>query len=563
MAVTDTLIEPAAQETAPTARRLTECPVCGGARWTFLSPTWRDGFLPGRCRIDDSRWFAECARCATVVMLPLVECANVEEHGKCSDDRRAADETSEEHALRHFNESQRPNDENVLAFLRRTHPVERYPRWLDVGSAGCPTTFDDYAFTTSEPEPRAVAAGRRRFQNDRIHCATIDTWLGGRDYDGILFNDSFCRVTTPGEALDAAHAALRPGGRLIITLSGYLNGAVSDRVDGQLLLIEDVLFGETMEVYYNEHCLQYLAARHGFRFVETEVVPAYGCKAMRAYVFERVEEREADLEWLDRSRACMQERWDGVFDGFRQSIVDTLAAINTPQTLLAGSLTVVRDLQRYGDLSQVRGFLPVPDLHLRGAWCGAIPIVSADDLKTVPPHTYEVAVCAFREPALVAAEVRHSLGPRVRVRMPTRRSGMEFIDFSFCDGLYPSKGFVLGPATRPAPPEGIRVNPARSSMVLFGAGEGGRQFLARLRSRGLDSQVVAFCDNDTTRVGTTMDGIPVRRLADVGLDEFDAVIITSVPGRTAIARQLEARGLVAGESYDVPSCLDAQAAGVA
>jgi SAM-dependent methyltransferase len=561
MSVSECVREFAAPEPPAIARHHAACPVCGGARWACLSPTWRDYFQPARFRIDESRWFAECARCATIVMLPLVEYADVEQYGRSYYDQRAADETAEEHALSHFAEFQRPNYDNVRTFLRRTHPLSRFLRWLDVGSVGYPTTFGDYDFTTIEPDPRAVRAGRRRFGNERIHCATIETWRGGRAYDGILFNNSFYCVTTPGAALDAAHALLREGGRLVITLSGFLNGAVSDRVDGRILLIEDVLFGETLQVYYNEHSLRYLAARHGFRLVDASEVPAYGCKTMHAYVFERTEACAGDAARLDRSSAHMRERWTTCFEGFRQSIAETVAAINTPRTVLAGSLTVVRDLQRYGDLSRVRGFLPVPDLRLDGAWCGDVPILSSDDLRGVPPHAYEVAVCAFRDPDLVAAEVRHALGPRVRIRMPTRRSGMEFVDFSFRDGLYPSKGFVLGAACRPDPVAGTRVDPARARLVLFGAGAGGRQAFARLRARGLASRVVAFCDNDAARIGSSIDGIPVRRFEDVALDEFDAVVITSVPGREAIAQQLAAAGLVAGESYDTLSCLDALDAG--
>lgn len=538
-----------AQDTSPVGRCHTACPVCDGVRWTFLAPRWRDYFLPARFRIDDSRWFTECDACGTIVMLPLVEYVQIEDYGRSYYDQRGEDETAEQHAMLHFERYQKPNYDNLRAFLRRTHPVSAYRRWLDVGSVGYPTTFDDYDFTTIEPDPRAVAAGRRRFTSDRIHCATIETWQSGRLYDGVVFNNSFYCVTTPGAALDAAHGILRPGGRLVITLSGYLNGAVSDRIDGQILLIEDVLFGETLQVYYNQHSLTYLAGRHGFRFVGVEEVPAYGCKTMNAYTFERMADTVTEPGLVDRSRAEMRDRWAACFDGFRASMASTLAAINDPRTVLAGSLAVVRDLQRYGDLSLVRGFLPVPDVHLAGTFCGKVPIIAPADLAGTPPHAYEVVVCSFQRPDEVAAWVRREIGERTRLRLPTRRSGMEFVDFSFRDGLYPSKGFALGPQVSPPDPPRDRVDLAGRRLLLFGAGAGGTRALARLRASGRAGQIVALCDNDRSRHGTTVDGVPVKAFAAVDPGTFDFVVITSEPGRLAITAQLDASGLVDGRDF--------------
>jgi SAM-dependent methyltransferase len=509
--------------------------------------------MPSQFAIDETRWFCECDRCATVVMLPLEEYASSETYGMAYYDQHPPDETAEEHAVRHFEEFQRHNYDNVRAFLQRTHPPASFPRWLDVGSVGYPTTFDDYVFTTVEPDPRAVRAGRRHFQSERIHCATVETWHGEAGYDGILFNNSFYCITTPAAALRAARELLRPGGHLVITLATYLNGAVSDRVDGKVLLIEDVLYGETLQVYYNEYSLRYLAGRHGFRFVGVTEVPAYGHKTMQAYVFERTDESRHDLDLLTRSRQQMDERWSACFSGFRESIVQTLAAINTPRTVLAGSPAVVRDLQRYGDLSQVRGFLPVPNPHMAGCRLGNVLILGPADLADVPPHAYEVVVCDFRAAKAVAATVRHLLGPAARLRMPTRQSGMNVIDFSFRDGLYPSKGFALGKVSRPArATEPVTVG---RRVVVFGAGAGGRQVLAALRGAGHGDRVVAVCDNDDARVGSLVEGFAVQRFATLDAAAFDFVIIASAPGRAAISTQLDEAGFASGFEYAGVECL--------
>jgi hypothetical protein len=444
--------------------------VCESTAFVLLAPVWRNYHLPAEFRTDAIRWFAECATCGTVVMLPLHD--DFDTGGTVYYDQGDIDT----HARHHFESFQKPNYDHIRAFLRATHPPAQYHRWLDVGSVGYPTTFDDYEFTTIEPDARAARVGEAMFRTGRIHPSTLDTWTDDRPYDGILFNNSFYCLTDPGRALEKARGLLRPGGRLVITLSSSFADAVSDSDDGRLLLIEQVIFGETLQVYYNQHSLTYLAGRHGFRLVNIADVPAYGYKTMKAHVFERADEPRVLPELLEGSRLQMARKWAECFDGFAVSIVETLDAVNTPETVLAGSLTVIRDLMRYGDLSQVRGVLPFPDAHMTGASLNGLRVLSAADLREADPDDYKVVVCGFRDPHALGAELRRQLGDDIQLYLPTRRSGMEFIDFSFRDGLHPSKGFVL----REQPRGWRRVRLQNKRVVVYGAGAGGREALGHL-----------------------------------------------------------------------------------
>jgi hypothetical protein len=351
----------------------TACPVCEASAFTLLTRVWRNYHLPKEFTLDPLRWFAECDSCSTVVMLPLHD--DFESGGTVYYDQREI----EAHVQRHFEQFQRPNYDRIREFLQRAAPAAQYRRWLDVGSVGYPTTFTDYEFTTIEPDARAAQAGADLFKTGRIHAATVEQWHDAQAYDGLLFNNSFYCLTNPAAALLASARLLRSGGRLVITNSSNFAGAICDREDGRVLAIEDLIFGETLQVYYNRHSLTYLLERHGFRLVEVATVAAYGRKTMTTHVFEWDGESRTLPELLPKSRAAMDRTWREVFAGFESSLDETAALINRPETVLAGSLDVITDLITNRDLSRVRGIRPIPDAHLTGApvngWRTCLPSI--------------------------------------------------------------------------------------------------------------------------------------------------------------------------------------------
>src|SRR5688572_6032583 len=88
----------------------------------------------------------------------------------------------------------------------------------------------------------------------------------------------------------------------------------------------------------------------------------------------------------------------------------------------------------------------------------------------------------------------------------------------------------------------------RNRVLVFGAGEAGRQFVSFL-GRIAPGSMVGIVDNDPAKQGQRIEGMTVRRFADVSPDSYDLVVIASLPGRQAIAAQLETAGLVAHTHY--------------
>jgi SAM-dependent methyltransferase len=85
-------------------------------------------------------------------------------------------------------------------------------------------------------------------------------------------------------------------------------------------------------------------------------------------------------------------------------------------------------------------------------------------------------------------------------------------------------------------------------VVVFGAGAAGQSALHLLR-RIAPGCVVAVADNDPAKHGRVFEGLPVVSLDSLPREDYDVVIIASLPGRQAIAAQLDAKGLIAGVGY--------------
>lgn len=81
-------------------------------------------------------------------------------------------------------------------------------------------------------------------------------------------------------------------------------------------------------------------------------------------------------------------------------------------------------------------------------------------------------------------------------------------------------------------------------LVVFGAGAAGQLAFDELRKIGIGHQVVAVCDNNPAKAGSSFAGHTVRAFADVPRDSYDHIVIASQFGLPAIAAQLSASGLV-------------------
>lgn len=81
-------------------------------------------------------------------------------------------------------------------------------------------------------------------------------------------------------------------------------------------------------------------------------------------------------------------------------------------------------------------------------------------------------------------------------------------------------------------------------LVVFGAGAAGQLAFDELRKIGVEGQVVAVCDNDAAKTGSTFAGHTISAFTDLPRESYDHIVIASQFGLPAISAQLSKAGLV-------------------
>jgi SAM-dependent methyltransferase len=79
-------------------------------------------------------------------------------------------------------------------------------------------------------------------------------------------------------------------------------------------------------------------------------------------------------------------------------------------------------------------------------------------------------------------------------------------------------------------------------VVLFGAGHGSEEYIYFCQKMKLGNQILYVVDNDTSYCGKRFKGYEIKPPNCILESNMDCIIITSVSGREAIARQLENMG---------------------
>jgi hypothetical protein len=85
-------------------------------------------------------------------------------------------------------------------------------------------------------------------------------------------------------------------------------------------------------------------------------------------------------------------------------------------------------------------------------------------------------------------------------------------------------------------------------VLLFGAGAAGEQMLHFLEVNAPGS-VVGVVDNDPGKTGMPLGRFHVRRFTEVSRQDYDVVVIASLPGLQPISAQLAAAGLAPAREY--------------
>lgn len=91
-------------------------------------------------------------------------------------------------------------------------------------------------------------------------------------------------------------------------------------------------------------------------------------------------------------------------------------------------------------------------------------------------------------------------------------------------------------------PQAVPAFQTGEKLLLFGAGQGTTEFLRYNKEQDIQVEYVAIADNNLSLTGKKFQGIEVIDPATLSACTFDRLIVTTVSGRQAVARQLDAMG---------------------
>ncbi len=428
------------------------CPICESNKVSLLHRLWQNRNSLKSFIIQNTRYLAVCDTCGTIFRFPLIIFDDTNEYGK--EYYEISDIETEQYIEAHVAHHQQYNYDNVIALMGSICPPQRFPRWLDVGSVGYPTLSKDYDFHTIEPSQKAVDKGKELFDPKKIFQGTIDTYSPSVTYDGILFNNSLYCHPEPHDSLIKCRDLLSNEGMIVVTLGTYLNGARQDPNDGNADKIEDLLPGDTLHVYYNDHSLRYLFESSGFEFIESHTISAYGCKDMVVYFFKKVDmEAAPERELLDRAKSYMWERLEAAFERFETETYTTLESINQKNVVLYGETELIKELNEIHSLTDIHGII-MTDLDApAGFMIDGLAVTSIENIRSMLAEgvRLKIVVTSFAIANDLAANVASQLGYLdYEIYVPTRFSAMKSMWFRFADSTRMSKCFKLNKITQSA-----------------------------------------------------------------------------------------------------------------
>lgn len=430
------------------------CPVCEGRSITLLHPLWLNRNSLEYFKIYEDRYFGACDLCGTIFRFPLLILDDVSEYGKEYYECPGAD--AYQYIEVHTAEFQKYNYEHVLDLLHKYFPALDYHKWLDVGSVGYPTSFEDYEFHTLEPSQKAVETGKKLYNPARIFQGSISTFKPSTIYDGIIFNNSLYCLPDPHPSIRRCHEFLKDSGILIVTLAAYLNGAKNDPLDGNADRIEEILYGDTMQIYYNEYSLRYLLMSEGFEFLGAQTLLAYGEKTMNAYVFKKVSKLTLSAKLLDQAKCYMWDRLESAFLRFENETIECLKLIDKKDVVLYGETALIMELNKIHNLRNISGAILSDIVDPTNVIINNLNIFDLNHLKIIltSGEPLKIVVASFTEAHKLVAKLNSELSyGTYEIYVPSRFSAMKSMWFKFALENRLSKAFKLIKVDTPPKPQ--------------------------------------------------------------------------------------------------------------
>ena len=405
--------------------------------------------FPKQFSFSNLEKLVSCDQCGTFFRIPLsvtVKDYSERYYNQMHVNGRFRD-VAEFHILQH----QVANYNRLLELFRDRIDRHKYKRWLDVGSAGYPTTFSEYDFDTLEPDYRIVAIGRELFKTNRIFCSNIENYKSSKRYDGVLFQNSFYCIPTPSWALKRAWSFLQDKGLLIIAIGSYLMGTKANTADGKYLRIEDVFRGESHWMYYNRFSLEYLCRKHGFVPVDSVEIDSDYSKRTIKYIIFKKEKRAVDQTLLDKSFDFNKKNFQFLFELYYQRSIETLQSFNKENSIFIGTDIIFSDLLKLNKLDKILGFTNYPNDRIADCCSNGIRFFSNELLKKLSGNgmAYDVVIASYKYQQEILDLIQPFCDlPHINILVPERESGIEQLFLPFGEDEVLSKAFTLKPANR-------------------------------------------------------------------------------------------------------------------
>jgi len=444
----------------------THCSICNESNFRPISNMYSAPDDPNRFQYIGDKHIVICETCGNIKGFPNETFAESESHryGEAYYDEAVGFVTGHENIRVHV-ELQQLHYDRLRSILYEVTTPDRHRRWLDVGSAGSPTAFDDFEFTTIEPDPRVVRVGRSLFRAERIFAATLENFTPERLFDGVVFNHSLYCVPDPDQAVAAARRLLNNDGFLVVAVDSYFMVEDGETEADPPQRIEEIFRGATIRNGFSQINLKFLCARHGFAlrgvFDGAERASTRNCRYM---VFQR-RDAVVDAPSLASVRAYHHGRLAALMDGLGTALESNRALVDRPDVAIIGTSNLIMDL--WADRPPrhaVRHIdMRLPDVE-REFRLGGVAFQSvAETARAITTGSIRnVVLASYRLKDQAAALAARLPLDGVRVFAPPCVSGLERLHGFFNGSWRPIKGFMLAecPVERVARPrlEGMGVN---------------------------------------------------------------------------------------------------------
>jgi len=533
------------------------CPVCCKQNFNFLMP-----YFSGEDRVHEFQFngksLVQCHQCGTIFCIPLSTGQSIERHGiQYYENAKSNDVRLEESVKSHIELIQAPHYDVTSRFFENHIDNKTYHRWLDVGSAGCPTVFENYDFTTVEPSPDAVNIGKKLYNPDKIVCGTIETFSAEEPFDGILFQNSFYYIPGPDEALKKTYNMLRNKGLVIIVIGQYFMEVISGFREGTYRRIEDIFRGNII-VYYNIHSLEYLFNKHGFRLLQDfRVAQDYGPRTVRYVIFEKTGERVINNEAIELSRKLSHKLLNDAFSAFSEVTTEALKKINNNSTIVIGTTDRLIELLKYGPLDKIIGFMDYRMLDTRLSRINGLNMITASDADNIirsSEFKINLVLASWKHQQEILEFIQGNFDvSKINILQPSRESGIQHMDICFGGNALLSKGLELRlvPCQRRERSDFDQLSVhelIKEKITLFGSSEflqtvykahlaelgnkslviwGTGGFFLQIKDIFKDATIEAFIDNNLSRQGDFIDGVPIKPPSYLNVHDMPVFICSS------------------------------------